>query len=88
MSISKFQVGQIYFGSLSCAHGSFPVRCIKRTAKMVQFEHATLSDHYAIKRSKIRPIDLPHKSYEAAYFHGWYIGSDSVTDNGWDMRFA
>ena len=88
MSISKFQVGQIYFGSLMCAHGSFPVRCIKKTAKMVQFEHVTATEHYKKKRAKFTQIELSHKTYERAIWNGWYIGSDNVADNGWDMQFA
>jgi len=85
MTRAPFQVGQTYYGSLSCAHGSFPVTCIKRTEKSVWFEHATMPEHYPTKRAK---ANAWHDGSESANFRGWYISSDSVKDNGWDMQFA
>lgn len=86
LSESSFEVGKTYYGSLTCAHGSFPVKCIKKTAKMVQFEHATLGHCYAPKRAKFTRIECGTKSYERAIWNRWYISSDSVNDNGWDMQ--
>ena len=85
MTRAPFQVGQTYYGSLSCAHGYFPVTCIKRTEKSVWFEHATRPDCYPTKRAK---ANAWHDGSESANFRGWYISSDSVKDNGWDMQFA
>ena len=80
-----FQVGQTYYGSLACAHSSFPVTCVKRTEKTVWFEHATMPHAYKPARAKVRAW---HDGSESASFHRWYISSDSVKDNGWDMQFA
>jgi hypothetical protein len=80
-----FQVGQTYYGSLACAHSSFPVTCVKRTEKTIWFEHATLPDSYTPARSRARAW---HDGTESANFHGWYVCSTSVKDNGWDMQFA
>ena len=85
MTRAPFQVGQTYYGSLSCAHSSFPVTCVKRTEKSVWFEHATKPEHYPTTRAKAKPW---HDGTESANFRGWYISSDSVKDNGWDMQFA
>jgi hypothetical protein len=82
---APFQVGQTYYGSLSCAHSSFPVTCVKRTEKTVWFEHATLPHAYTPARSRARTW---RDGSESANFHGWYISSDSVKDNGWDMMTA
>jgi len=82
---AAFQVGKTYYGSLSCAHSSFPVICVKRTEKTVWFEHATMPDAYPPARSKARALQ---GGAEAANFHGWYVSSTSVKDNGWDMMFA
>lgn len=81
----QFQVGQVYYGSLSCAHSSFPVVCIKRTEKSVWFEHAVHPDCYPAARAKVRSW---HDGSESANFHRWYISSDAVKNNGWDMQFA
>mgnify|MGYP003135551001 CR=1 FL=1 len=76
-----FQVGETYYGTLAVAHGDFPVTCIKRTAKMVTFEHATLGHCYATKRSKIHD----HGEYgESARFHGWYISSTKKSGGDFD----
>jgi hypothetical protein len=80
-----FEVGQTYYGSLSCAHSSFPVVCVKRTDKTVWFEHATLPHAYAPARSRVRSWA---DGSESASFHRWYISADAVRDNGWDMQFA
>ena len=85
MTASAFQVGQTYYGSLSCAHNSFPVTCVKRTEKTVWFEHATLPHAYKAARSKVHSWD---DGSETANFHRWYIAADAVRDNGWDMQFA
>ena len=85
MTTAPFQVGQTYYGTLSCAHSSFPVTCVKRTEKCVWFEHATRPEHYPTRRAKANPW---HDGSESANFRGWHISSDSVKDNGWDMQFA
>lgn len=82
---TAFQVGQIYYGSLACAHSSFPVICTKRTEKSVWFEHATKPEFYKPARAKVRAW---HDGSESANFRGWYISSTSMKDNGWDMQFA
>lgn len=83
--MNRFEVGQTYYGSLSCAHSSFPVTCVKRTDKTVWFEHATLPHAYKPTRSKVRAWA---DGSESASFHRWYISADAVRDNGWDMQFA
>jgi hypothetical protein len=83
MDTKAFAIGQTYYGSLSCAHNSFPVVCVKRTEKSVWFEHATLSHAYKAARAKVHAWD---DGRETAKFHGWYISSDSVKDNGWDLN--
>ena len=82
---ATFQPGQTYYGSLACAHSSFPVICTKRTEKTVWFEHATKPEHYKPARAKIQRW---HDGSESANFHRWYIAADSQEDNGWDMQFA
>lgn len=86
MTASPFQVGQVYYGTLACAHGSFPVICVKRTEKSVWFEHSTQPDCYPQKRSRVR--NFRTNGVEYASFHGWHISSDSVKDNGWDTTMA
>jgi hypothetical protein len=81
--IARFQVGETYYGSLACAHGHFPVTCIKRTAKCVWFEHATLPHAYKAARATIRE----GTRYELANFHGWLVGADQ-RDSSMDMQFA
>ena len=81
---ASFVPGQTYYGSLACAHSSFPVVCVKRTEKSVWFEHAN-REAYKPARAKA------HKwtdGSESANFHNWYISSDSIKDNGWDMQFV
>jgi hypothetical protein len=81
---ASFIPGQTYYGSLACAHSSFPVVCVKRTEKSVWFEHAN-SEAYKPARAKA------HKwadGSESANFHNWHISSDSIKDNGWDMQFV
>jgi hypothetical protein len=81
---ASFIPGQTYYGSLACAHSSFPVVCVKRTEKSVWFEHAN-SEAYKPARAKA------HKwtdGSESANFHNWYISSDSIKDNGWDMQLV
>ena len=85
MTIKTFQVGETYYGSLACAHSSFPVTCIKRTEKSVWFKHATLPHAYKSSRAKVRAW---HDGTETANFHSWYISSESIKDNGWDMNMA
>jgi hypothetical protein len=80
---ARFEVGQTYYGSLACAHGHFPVTCIKRTAKCVWFEHATKPEHYPAARCKIHDGG----KYEGANFHRWHISS-SQYDTSCDMQFA
>ena len=81
MTVQNFQVGETYYGTLAVAHGDFPVTCIKRTAKSVWFEHATLGHCYPVKRSLVRD----HGEYgESARFHGWYISSTKKTGGDFD----
>ena len=80
---ARFEVGQTYYGSLACAHGHFPVICIKRTAKCVWFEHALRPEHYPAARCKIHGSG----KYEGANFHRWHISS-SQYDTSCDMQFA
>lgn len=81
-SLQKFEVGQVYYGSLACAHGSFPVKCVRRTDKTVWFEHVTLPQAYAPAKSRVRDLGYG----ECAKFHGWYVSSSSVRDNGFDLN--
>ena len=83
--MSGFRVGEVYYGTLPCAHSDFPVRVVKRTAKMVWFEHATMPQHYAPAKSKARMVSA---STEACRFHGWSIWSDKTTGGDWDMQFV
>jgi hypothetical protein len=75
-----FEVGQVYYGTLSCAHSDFPVRCVKRTEKSVWFEHVTHSHAYAESRCKIHKWD----DCETANFHRWYISSTKLTGGDFD----
>ena len=77
-----FQVGQTYYGTLSCAHGDFPVRCIKRTTKSVWFEHASHPDSYRAMRCKARPWS----DNETANFHGWYISATKLSGGDFDLN--
>ena len=71
----SFQPGTIYHGSLSVAHGSFPVRCVRRTDKSVWFEHVTMPHAYkGPKRSTIRKWS---DGTEAAKAWGWYVTDDT-----------
>jgi len=82
-SIARFEVGQTYYGSLACSHGTFPVVCIKRTAKCVWFEHAIMPERYPAARAAIRE----GSRYEMANFRRWMICADQH-DTGCDMQFA
>ena len=81
-AITRFEVGQTYYGSLACAHGSFPVICIKRTAKCVWFEHATMPQHYPAARATVREGNR----YEMANFRRWLIAADQ-SDTSMDLHF-
>tara|TARA_Y100000361_G_C11017104_1_gene267499 strand:+ start:190 stop:480 length:291 start_codon:yes stop_codon:yes gene_type:complete len=76
-----FIVGQIYYGSLGCAHGSFPMVCVRRTAKSVWFEHAVRPEHYPLRRCKVRPY-TSHNGWEqeSASYNGWWIDSGTAVD--------
>ena len=78
-----FIPGQVYYGSLSVAHGSFPVRCVKRTEKSVWFEHVTMPEGYkGPKRSKIHSwVDS-----ESASAWRWYVSSDTENRDPADMH--
>jgi hypothetical protein len=82
---TAFVVGNTYYGSLAVAHSSFPVVCVKRTEKSVWFEHAT-SKAYKPARAKVHQSGADGS--ESANFHRWYISSDSIKNNGWDMQFV
>ena len=81
-AVIAFTVGQIYYGTLSCAHGDFPVRCIKRTTKSVWFEHASHPDSYRAMRCKAR--SWPDN--ETANFHGWYISATKLSGGDFDLN--
>ena len=81
-AVITFTVGQIYYGTLSCAHGDFPVRCIKRTTKSVWFEHASHPDSYRAMRCKARPWS----DNETANFHGWYISATKLNGGDFDLN--
>ena len=79
----SFQVGQVYYGSLSVAHGSFPVRCVKRTDKSVWFEHVTMPEGYkGPKRAKIHKWN----DSESAMAWRWYVSSDTVNRDPADQH--
>ena len=78
-----FIPGQIYYGSLSVAHGSFPVRCVKRTEKSVWFEHVTMPHAYSgPKRSKIHSWG----DSESANAWRWYVSSDTENRDPADVH--
>jgi hypothetical protein len=80
-----FKVGEVYYGTLACAHSDFPVRVVKRTEKTVWFEHATMPQHYSPAKSRARIVS---ESKESCRFHGWSIWSDKTTGGDWDMQFV
>jgi hypothetical protein len=80
--VTTFVVGQIYYGTLPCAHGDFPVRCIKRTTKSVWFEHANYPDAYRTMRCKARPWS----DNETANFHNWYISATKISGGDFDLN--
>jgi hypothetical protein len=72
-----FVPGTVYHGSLSVAHSSFPVRCVRRTEKSVWFEHVNLPEHYVgPKRAKIHKWE---DGTESARVWRWYVTSDTDT---------
>lgn len=78
--MTPFKIGQVYFGTLACAHGDFPVRCIRKTEKSVWFEHVTHPHAYAAGRAKLHR----HDRDEAAMWRGWYISSTKLTGGDFD----
>ena len=76
----RFEVGEIYYGTLACAHSDFPVRCTKRTAKSVWFEHVTCPQGY--KPACVRVRDWG--AHETAMFRRWYISSTKRTGGDFD----
>jgi hypothetical protein len=71
-----FVPGQIYYGSLAVAHGSFPVRCVRRTDKSVWFEHVTMPAGYpGPKRCKVHPWS---DGTESARAWRWFVSSDTA----------
>ena len=79
----SFQPGTTYYGSLSVAHGSFPVRCVRRTDKCVWFEHVTLPHAYAgPKRAKVH---VWSDGTESATVWRWYVSSDTDKRNPADL---
>lgn len=78
-----FIPGTVYHGSLAVAHGSFPVRCVRRTEKSVWFEHVTMPKAYGGPiRCKIRRWE---DGSEAAMPWRWYVSSDTDTRNPADQ---
>ena len=88
-----FKVGEVYYGTLACAHSDFPVRVVKRTEKTVWFEHATMPQHYSPAKSRPRIVGYVFNiekffNVEACRFHGWSIWSNKTTGGDWDMQFV
>ena len=83
MSKTKtFQVGGIYYGSLACAHSSFPVRITKRTPKTVTVEHVKHPGHYATKMCRVSDSGSLGESFN---FHGWFVTSNT-NDTSFDIH--
>lgn len=78
--MTRFEPGEIYFGTLTCAHSDFPVRCVRRTEKSVWFEHVTHPQHYAIRRAKVHR----YEKEECAMWRSWYISSSKQTGGDFD----
>lgn len=78
--MTPFEVGQVYYGTLTCAHSDFPVTCIKRTDKSVWFEHVNHPEVYGAGRCKIHKYD----DCETAMFRRWYISSTKTTGGDFD----
>ena len=73
--MAQFVPGTVYHGSLCVAHGSFPVRCVRRTDNSVWFEHVTMPHAYAgPKRAKIH---VWSDGTESAKAWRWYVSSDT-----------
>jgi hypothetical protein len=81
-SNAAFEVGQTYYGHLACAHGTFPVKVVKRTEKTVWFEH--VDGYKAPAKAKIKDA----AGGEGGQFHGWWVLACSKKDNGWNMLTA
>jgi hypothetical protein len=76
-----FVPGETYYGSLSCAHSSFPMLCVRRTEKSVWLQHPTRPQHYPLRRCKVRPYQSHDgRNCETASYRGWYIDSGSASD--------
>jgi hypothetical protein len=73
---TQFEPGKTYFGTLSCAHGDFPVVCVKRTDQSVWFTKRGYRD----MRCKIKTWS----GVETATFHGWYVSADKQTGGDFD----
>lgn len=76
-----FIPGTVYYGTLTCAHGDFPVRCVRRTEKSVWFEHVTHPESYGLGRCRIWKWD---DGSESAMFRRWYVSSDKTTGGDFD----
>lgn len=82
MAKPPFVPGTVYYGTLTCAHSDFPVRCVRRTDKSVWFEHETHPNVYGSpKRAKIHKWD---DGSESAMAWRWYISSDKTTGGDFD----
>jgi len=77
---TQFVPGTVYYGTLTCAHSDFPVRCVRRTEKSVWFEHVTHPNVYGTGRCKIHV----YGEYEAAMFRNWYVSSTKTTGGDFD----
>lgn len=73
---TKFEPGQTYYGTLSCAHSDFPVLCVKRTDKSVWFT----KQGYRDMRCGLKTWG----DVENATFHGWYICADKQSGGDFD----
>ncbi len=81
MAKPPFVPGTVYYGTLTCAHSDFAVRCVRRTDKSVWFEHVTHPNVYGTGRCKIRKWD---DGSESAMFRRWYVSSDKTTGGDFD----
>lgn len=78
--MKSFEIGEIYYGTLACAHSDFPVRCVRKTDKSVWFEHVDSPRFYPVSRVKLHR----YEAQECAMWRGWYISSNKQTGGDFD----
>ena len=77
VTMQNFIPGQVYYGTLACAHGDFPVTCTKRTEQSVWFTKPGYRD----MRCKIHRWS---DNTETARFHGWYVSAEKQSGGDFD----